>query len=108
MHDEHRQAWCALKQIQDAISPAQKVTRWKHCAEPGLSSTLANRAASGHRPEHRPMTVHIVKLFTESLQSFGSGQLQLSKTLPRRGSGINTAQRSFPVGRLDVAALSQR
>lgn len=76
--------------IQDAISQEQKVAQkgWKEiegCSEIEFSSPLANQTVSGQGPEHCPVTVCIVKLLTQPLQSFGSCQLQLWQTLPRHG-----------------------
>lgn len=80
-------------QIQDDISPRQKVTCRKGGSE--LSSPTSKpeqTRAPEHRPEHWPGAVLELSWLlncSQSLQSFGSGCLQLSKTLPRHGSGIN-------------------
>lgn len=72
------------------------------------STFIYSQPLSRHGPEHCPAAAYVVKLLMQSLQSFGSGRLQLPKTLPRHGSRIDTGQRSFPLGNLDMAALSQR
>lgn len=82
-----------IMQIQDDISPRQKVTCRKGGSElSSLTSKPEQTRAPEHRPEHWPGAVLELSWLlncSQSLQSFGSGCLQLSKTLPRHGSGIN-------------------
>lgn len=78
------------------------MTGWKGGSE--LSSPPANQSTG----LSTVLELSWLLNYSQSLQSFGSGCLQLSKTLPRHGSGINTSQGSLPVGSLVMAALSER